>query len=150
MGLAPHWQPCGVAIGDQARWQCQVAPGTFENGWRDRDDIAWRVTSWEKRRQLTGGLKLDALADEERKQLGLPEQALGLKVKHVGQFAPHDVAKRAGFKAGDVLIKFGAWDQPMTESQLLVALLRQANPGDTFAVEIARGEKRLTLELKLP
>ncbi len=122
----------------------------LEEGWRERDDIGWRVTSWEKRRNFTGGLKLDSLSDTERSQLAVPPNSLGLKVKHVGQFAPHDIAKRAGFKAGDVLLKFGKWDKPMTESQLLVALLKEANSGDSFSVDILRGERRLTLELKLP
>lgn len=145
-------------IGSQSQLKCEVQRGgaklpltiALNDGWRERDDIGWRVTSWEKRRSLTGGLKLDSITDEERRQASLPEKALGLKVKHVGQFAPHDVAKRAGFKNGDILIKFGQWDQPMTESQLLVALLKEANSGDQCAVDIARGDRRLTLELKLP
>lgn len=145
-------------LGDRKRLNLQVQRGDqtlplvleLADDWREQDDIAWRATSWEKRRQLTGGLKLDALTEDEQKELALPKSAVNLKVKHVGQFAPHDVAKRAGFKAGDVIIKFGSWDQPMTESQLLVALIKQAQSGDVFPVEVARGDKRLKLELKLP
>ena len=151
-----QWVLHRIGAASQLKLSVQRAGATIpltialEDGWRERDDIAWRVTSWEKRRTLTGGLKLDALTDEDRQQVKLPEHAIGLKVKHVGQFAPHDVAKRAGFKVGDVIIKFGKWDQPMTESQLLVALLKEANPGDQFSVDIARGDRQLTLELKLP
>lgn len=145
-------------MGSQRELKCDVQRGdvvvplkvALSEGWRERDDIGWRATSWEKRRSLTGGLKLDSLSDEERRAMSLPEKALGLKVKHVGQFAPHDVAKRAGFKVGDILIKFGKWDQPMTESQLLVALLKEANSGDVMAVDIARGDRQLKLELKVP
>ncbi|MCC6510625.1 MAG: PDZ domain-containing protein [Pirellulaceae bacterium] len=116
-------------------------------GWRERDDIAWRATSWQVRRMVTGGLKLDPITEAERKSLQLPSDALGLRIKHVGQFAPHDLAKRAGFKVGDVLIKVGAWEDRMTESQLLVALLKHAKPGQSLPVELARGDRRLTLPL---
>ncbi len=38
----------------------------------------------------------------------------------------------------------------MSESQLLVALLKEADSGDVFAVDIVRGDRQLKLELKLP
>lgn len=122
----------------------------LEEGWRERDDIAWRATSWNRRRMLTGGMRLESLSDEDRLGKTWPEKFVGLKVKHVGQFAPHDVAKRAGFKAGDVIVKFGKWNEPMTESQLLVALLKEANSGDVFVVDIMREDRKMNLELKLP
>lgn len=122
----------------------------LEEGWRERDDIAWRATTWEKRRTLTGGMRLEVLSEEERRVTAVSKDSVGLKIKHVGQFSPHDVAKRAGFKAGDIILKFGEWDQPMTESQLLVKLLKEADSGDVYSIDISRDQRKLSLELKIP
>jgi len=40
---------------------------TLPKGWRERDEISWRVSSWGMRRMFIGGLLLDILDDEERK-----------------------------------------------------------------------------------
>lgn len=117
--------------------------------WRDQGDIAWRASGWELRRMLTGGLKLDSLTAAEIEQLKLAESAVGLRVKHVGQFKPHDVAKQAGFKVGDVLLKVGKWESRMSESELLVTLLREATPGHSIAFEVLRGDKHVTMQLPI-
>src|SRR5262249_844618 len=69
---------------------------TLKPGWRRRDDIAWRATTWELRRMATGGMLLEALSDAERSQAGLPGTGMALKVRHLGQYPPHDAAKKAG------------------------------------------------------
>ena len=50
-------------------------------GWRRKDDISWRASTWELRRLALGGMLLK------------PDEG-GLRVEHVGQYAPHDRAKR--------------------------------------------------------
>ncbi len=115
--------------------------------WREQDDIAWRVTAWTIRRMVAGGLKFEPVDSTELAAMKLSTDAIGLRVKHMGQFAPHDTAKRAGFKVGDVIVKFDKWSQPMTEGQLLASLMRETKPGQTLLVEVQRGDKRLSFQL---
>ena len=75
-------------------------------GWRKKDDIAWRVSSWELRRMGLGAMYLKPLSPGQRMELNMPERAMALLVEHVGQFAPHDIAKKAGVLKGDILISF--------------------------------------------
>jgi serine protease Do len=118
-------------------------------GWRQTEDISWRASSWGLRRMATGGMLLKSVEPEERKKLGLAESDMALRVEHVGQYAPHDVAKRAGFEKGDVLLSFDA--QPFArETDLLAYVLIQCKPSSNVNVVVLRGGKRLTLTLPIP
>src|SRR5262249_53368531 len=76
-------------------------------GWRQRDDVSWRVTTWGLRRMATGGMLLETLLPEERKRVGLDEKDMAVRVKYLGGGGgPHGAAGRAGFRQGDVLISF--------------------------------------------
>ncbi len=119
------------------------------NGWRESGDIGWRATSWGLRRMVTGGLLLESITRDELRQLGLDSTAVGLRVKHVGQFGPHATAKRAGFRVGDVLISVDGINKPMTESQLFAQLFTSKRVGDTVTFVVAREDKHLTLELPI-
>jgi hypothetical protein len=59
------------------------------DGWRRRDDLSWRASTWGLRREALGGMFL--------KPVDAKDPAKGLRIEHVGRFAPHDGAKRAGF-----------------------------------------------------
>jgi S1-C subfamily serine protease len=121
---------------------------TLEPGWRQRDNLSWRATSWELRRMATGGLVFEDLPDAERRQAGLNEAALGLRIKHVGQFGAHAAGKQAGFQQGDIVVAVDGRADRMTESALLVYLLKAKRPGDRVRTTVLRkGEK---LELALP
>lgn len=117
--------------------------------WKDASDISWRATSWGLRRMVTGGLKLDPLSAQDRKQLGLDDKAVGLKVKHVGQFGEHAAAKRAGVKQDDILVSVDGLQKPMTESDLFAHLLRNKKPGDTVEIGLLREGKNVKLELPI-
>ena len=80
----------------------------------------------------------------------LPADKLGLEIAHVGQYAPHDVAKRAGLVKGDVIIGFDGITTPMRESDLLVHSLTVKKPGDVLTVDVFRVGKRLSIRLTLP
>ena len=43
-----------------------------------------------------GAMYLKPLSPGQRMELNMPERAMALLVEHVGQFAPHDIAKKAG------------------------------------------------------
>src|SRR5206468_8097468 len=72
------------------------------SGWRRRDDLSWRSSSWDLRRMTTGGLLLEELPAADRTTAGLADTAIALRVKHVGPFGPHAAANQAGLQQGDV------------------------------------------------
>lgn len=118
---------------------------TLRKGWRQRDDISWRATSWDLRRMTLGGLLLESLTDQQRRDLPIPPDRLALRVKHVGQYGDHAVAKRAGFLKEDVIVAVDGDSSPLTESALMVRLFRSKRPGDEITLEVLRGTKRLEL-----
>jgi serine protease Do len=48
-------------------------------GWRQREDLSWRVSSWGFRRMVTGGMLLKAAPEEQRRKLGLQPARYGQK-----------------------------------------------------------------------
>ena len=121
---------------------------TLARGWRLRDDIAWRATSWDLRRMVTGGLSLEDLGAEERKAAKLGDSALALRVKAVGQYGDHAVGKNAGFEKDDVIVALDGKTERLTESEWMASLVARTKPGDAVAVKVRRGAKEL--DLKLP
>lgn len=118
---------------------------TLTKGWRQREDISWRATSWDLRRMTLGGLRLESLPEDLRRELKLPSDQLALLVKHVGQYNEHAVAKRAGFLKDDVLIAIDGDRSPLTESGLMAKLLQTKRPADRITVTVLRGSQRLDL-----
>ncbi|WP_395142254.1 Trx7/PDZ domain-containing (seleno)protein [Armatimonas sp.] len=112
---------------------------TLSDGWRRRDDISWRASTWGLRRAALGGMKLDPNPSGK-----------GLLVGHVGQFGPHDLAKRAGLVKGDILTSFDTIINPVRESDLIAHALQVKKPGDTIPLTIQRGGKALNLSFVLP
>jgi serine protease Do len=117
--------------------------------WKELGDFSWRASSWGLRRMVTGGLVFESVAEEQRKELGLESQAVGLRIKHVGQFNAHAAGKRAGFKVDDIVTQIDGIERPMTESALIAHLLRTKRPGDTVAVSLVREGKPIKLELPI-
>jgi serine protease Do len=97
-----------------------------------------------------GGMKLDDLKHEDRRQAKLPPDRMALKIAHVGEFGEHAVAKRAGLQRGDIIVSFDGIDRRMTESQLFDYTLRQKHRGDRVAVTVLRDGMRKTLAFGLP
>ena len=118
---------------------------TLAKGWRRRDDISWRATSWDLRRMTLGGLLLEPLPEDSQRELKLPSDQLALRVKHVGQYGDHAVAKRAGFLKDDVLVAIDGDRSPLTESGLIAKLLQSKRPSDRITVTVLRGSQRLEL-----
>jgi membrane-associated protease RseP (regulator of RpoE activity) len=119
-------------------------------GWRRSDDPQWRTSTWELRRMGLGGLFLQEMTAKERKAAGLGEGALALRVQHVGAYAPHNVAQKAGFRRGDVLVSVDGHEGRLTETQLIARALQKHKPGDTLTFGVLRGGKRQALKLTLP
>lgn len=122
----------------------------LEPGWRQRDDIAWRASSWELRRVALGGIFSGPLPDEERKHFKLPPESTALVVKHVGQYAPHDLAHRAGVRKGDIIIAINNRSDFLRETDVLAERLRTRQPGDKLELSILRDSKPLTVTIAFP
>jgi len=116
-------------------------------GWRRNDDIAWRVSSWGLRRMVTGGMKLESLSDEERREAKIEPGSLALRASHVGQYNKHAVAKRAGVKKDDILISFNGRSDDMTPGQLLAYGVQTTKPGQKIPVTFLRGKQRIDVKL---
>ena len=120
---------------------------TLPENWKELGDISWRVSAWEMCRMVTGGLRFATLTNEERLANDLGPDAIGLKVRMVGQFNDHAAGKKAGFKVDDVITEIDTLAKPMTESQLFAHLLRTKKPGEKILVKLIRSGKPLSLEL---
>ena len=118
-------------------------------GWRSKGDISWRASSWDLRRMVTGGLVLEDVPDDDRKARGLDAASLALRVKHVGQYGDHAVAKNAGFLKDDVLVAIAGKSDRVTESALLARLTSTTKPGDKLAVTVLRDGKKVELTLPM-
>jgi len=119
----------------------------LEKGWRQRENISWRATSWGLRRMALGGMKLEELPAEGRKKAGLPETGMAVRVEFVGQFGPHAAAKQAGFLKDDIIISFDDRTDLPRETDLLAYGVTNHKPGDKVPVTVLRGGKKLNLTL---
>lgn len=116
-------------------------------GWRENDDIAWRVSSWGYRRMVTGGMKLSALSAEERTASNIPEGKMALRVEHVGKYGQHAVAKRAGVQENDIVTGFAGQTNLMTPSQLLAWGVTHTTPNQKVDVQLLRDGKSITKKI---
>ena len=120
----------------------------LDAGWRQADDISWRVSSWGMRGIATGGLSLETLAEDKRQALAI-EGPMALRVTHVGQYAKHAAAKRAGFKVDDILVSYDGRTDLTREADVFAYVGRNHKYGDVVDVEILRAGKRHRLTLPI-
>ncbi len=85
----------------------------------------------------------------QRREVGVGDDALALVVKHVGQYGAHAAAKRAGFKKGDLVVSFDGQDDNMSTSQLLAYVVQHTKPGQQIPVVVVREGSRRTLRLPM-
>ncbi len=118
-------------------------------GWRRASDISWRVSTWPLRRMGTGGLVLESLSEADRRAANLDEASLALRVKHVGQYGAHAVAKQAGFEKDDIVVAFDQKAEQMSESELLAYAVQTTKPDQQVPVTVLRDGKRIDLTLRM-
>ena len=97
----------------------------------------------------TGGFFSEAMTAEDRKAAGIPESGMALKIKHVGQYAPHDAAKQAGLVKDDVVVEFDGRTDLVRESDLLAYGVTKHFPGDKILVKILRHGKPVELTVTI-
>jgi serine protease Do len=118
-------------------------------GWRSKAEMAGRVGTWGMRAMAFGGMVLEDLNDEERAKRGLGKDALGLRVKSVGQYGKHALAKNSGFQADDVLVEIDGVASRETEGQAIGRLLRNHLAGEKVKLGVLRGTQRVELSLAM-
>ncbi|MBC8352149.1 MAG: PDZ domain-containing protein [Planctomycetes bacterium] len=118
-------------------------------GWRQADDISWRVSSWGLRRMTTGGILLEPATPEQRQAAGVAEGEMALHAKHVGQYGAHAAAKRAGVKNGDILIAFDGRNDLIREADIFRHGMQDLKPGQRVPITISRAGKRIQLQLPM-
>jgi membrane-associated protease RseP (regulator of RpoE activity) len=121
------------------------------NGWRKKDDFTWRVITWSMRHRLLGTEPLIALTDDERKQAGVANGGLALRVKGL----PPDWVKDKNpggtkFKPGDVIIDVDGQKGLATEGDLLGYLMQKKAPGQGADLTVLRGGKPQKIQLTMP
>ena len=97
----------------------------------------------------TGGLVLESLESADRNELKIADGTMALRVKYVGQYNEHAAAKRAGFKVGDVIVKFDGQTDLLRETDLLFYGVTKRMPGDKVAVSLLRDGQPLELQLPM-
>lgn len=120
----------------------------LHSGWRNLDDISWRVSAWGLRRMVTGGLVFENAAADERAEAGIESGRMLLKVKHVGMYGAHAAGKNAGFQKDDLIVSYDGRSDLMTDSDVLRYGATQKIAGETVVLGVLR--KGQTLSLKIP
>jgi S1-C subfamily serine protease len=99
------------------------------------------------------GMRCREVAPDEKRRLGLPEDALALSVRET---TPGSVkrrnpsAQRIGLRRGDVIIEVDGMKAPMTESQFLAYLVQKKTPGQKVDLTYLREGKTQAVRLELP
>ncbi|HBE71740.1 MAG TPA: peptidase [Planctomycetaceae bacterium] len=137
-----------VTLGVQRGTQQLDLELQLAKGWRQADDISWRVSSWTLCRIATGGMRLVPLDDEQRVEYGVPE-GMALRAKNVGRYGPHGAAMRAGFQKNDIIVSFDGRSDFENEDQLFYYVNRTKRIGDSVEIEYVRGGKRRQARLKI-
>lgn len=127
--------------------QLQALALTLPEGWRRQSDLSWRVSTWSLRRMALGGLVLERLPEEERQRRDLAADAMALRIKHVGQYGDHAVAKRNGFRKDDVIVTFAGRDDLSTETEVIAHAMKSTKPSERVKVGVLRGDRRMELTL---
>ena len=120
---------------------------TLEQGWKTKEDIAWRASTWSLRQMGLGGLSLKPATEEQRAELEIGKERMALSVQHVGAYAPHDRAKKAGFQKGDVIIEYDGRNNLLRETDLLEYAVNEVDVGRVVPVRIRRGTEEKIFEL---
>ncbi|MCA9141842.1 MAG: PDZ domain-containing protein [Planctomycetales bacterium] len=118
-------------------------------GWRQADEISWRVSSWGLRRMTTGGMLLAEATAEQRQAAGVAADEMALHVKHLGQYGAHAAAKKAGVQKDDILIGFDGRTDLVREADVFRQGMWEHKPGQIVPITVSRNGKQIQLELPM-
>lgn len=114
------------------------------SGWR-HSELGWRKSS--RSVPSDWGFRAAALAKFERREAGLPESGLAIRVLSV---KPRGLAQALGLQKGDVITALADDTRERTLERLRSDLLRRFAPGDEVRMTVRRGEQTLELSGSFP
>jgi serine protease Do len=119
----------------------------LDQGWRTKGDISWRASTWLLRRSGLGGMLLKPINEEERNALGIAAGKMAMVVNHVGMYAPHDRAKKAGVVKGDVLVELDGRKDLISETDVIAYAINQVDAGKSLPMKFLRDKKEISVEI---
>lgn len=125
-----------------------LMPIELPSGWRQQDDLSWRVGSWPMRAMVLGGMGLEEATPEQRERAGVTDpNKMALRVRFVGRYNKHALAKNTGFRVDDIVVAFDGQDDLMRETDVLAYGAQNCMPGEKVKIDFVRGNKPMTLTL---
>lgn len=113
-------------------------------GWR-QSELSWRKSS--RSVPSDWGFRAAALAKFERRESGLPETGLAIRVLSI---KPRGLAKSLDLQKGDVIVALAEDTRERTLDRLRSDMLRRFSPGDEVRLTVRRGTETLELRGKFP
>lgn len=120
----------------------------LRDGWRRRDDISWRVSSWGQSRIALGGMRLEPIEAAQRRELGI-DTPMALRVRSAGRYGPHATARRQGFREGDLVVRYDGRDDLRRETDIFAWVNDHHQQGNQVEIEFLREGRRRTLRLPI-
>lgn len=117
---------------------------SLPSGWR-QSELSWRKSS--RSVPSDWGFRAAALAKFERREAGLPESGLAIRVLSV---KPRGLAKVLDLQKGDIITALMDDTRERTLDRLRSDMLRRFAPGDDVRLTVRRGEETLELRGKFP
>ena len=118
------------------------------HGWRSALGMTKRVGNWPMRAMAFGGMRLEAMSDEDKRTRGIGADKMALLALNVGQYGRHALAKKQGFKKGDIIVEVDGDRSPLTEGDLMANILQTRKPGARIPARVLRNGREL--DLKIP
>jgi serine protease Do len=140
--LAPETGELKVSY--QRGLQMSATTIQLPKGWRKNDDPSWRSTTGAV--GPMSGIWGRRATDQQRKQQGLEDDSLALKVTYI--WAPW--AKAAGVKHNDTIIAVDGYKADMKIRQFQTHLHLNNNWGDKVKITVRRGNKNVDLTFQFP
>ncbi|QDU76709.1 hypothetical protein Pan97_37640 [Bremerella volcania] len=120
------------------------------SGWRQQDDLSWRVGAWPMRAMVLGGMGLEEATQEQRERIGITDpNKMALRVRYVGRYNKHALAKNTGFRVDDIVVGFDGRDDLMRETDVLAYGAQNCMPDEKVKIDFFRGKKPMSLTLKM-
>ena len=117
---------------------------TLPAGWR-QSELSWRKSS--RSVPTDWGFRAAALAKFERREAGLPETGLAIRVLSI---KPRGLANALDLQKGDVITALDDDTRERTLDRLRSDMLRRFAPGDEIRLTVRRGEETRELRGKFP
>lgn len=105
-------------------------------------DLSWRESSW---RALRHAVHFAPLSAERKSQSNIAPDAMAFEIKNMYGPRPEPL-RQAGVKIGDIIIGIGDRTDLITETQFLVHLRLNYEPGQKIPLMVLRSGRKVTID----